>query len=276
MFGKTAKELFFIAIGCLIEAVGAKQLTMPAHLMFSGVTGIGMLLQHILPFFVAIGVITLLLNIPLLIAGYWLVGKKFAIYSGISVVLLSLMLDLIPFRVWTTDHLLSAIFGGLMSGVGGALVLRFGGSTGLDILARIVAEHKNISIGRFSLVMDGAIILAAAYLFDLETAMYTLVSIFVGAKTYDVLLNHMGRITVMIITDKGDKMAEQIIRSMRRGVTKWEASGAYTNSGKQVLMCVIVNVQFSELEEIVYSVDQQAFLAVLPTQQVVGRFAAVQ
>lgn len=272
---KRLLEIFAIIVGSLITAFGINEFILPVHLMSGGLTGICIILYHFFGW--KVGTQYFLFNIPLLILGYKYIGRKFSCYTLLAVISLSTFLNVIHIqKFFTSDTLLCAIFGGIVTSAGGAIVLRAGGSSGgLDIVARIVAKFKNVPIGKFSLVVNGLIVLASAYLYEVQTALYTLISIFTGSKTYETLLHHVDRITVMIITSKGDEVSQTITQAMGRGVTKWEASGAYTHSSKQVLLCVIVNVQLAELRQLVSSQDGEAFITVLPTQNVIGKFAQV-
>lgn len=265
-------EVFGLILGCFIMAFAINGLIVPAQLLSGGVTGISILFYHLLGWSVSMQYF--LYNIPLLILGLIFLGKKFSLYTIVSVVFLALFLKTIPVQaIWTQDPLLCAIFGGVMSGVGGSIVLRSGGCTGgTDIISRIIARFYNIPFGKFNLVINTSIVLLSAYFFSAQLAMYTLIAQFACSKTYQILLSHVDRISVMIVTDKSDVLSEKITQTMARGVTTWEGQGAYTKSRKGVLFCVLVNVQYTELVHIVTQEDPNAFMAVLPTSQVKGKF----
>ncbi|UOF90462.1 YitT family protein [Fodinisporobacter ferrooxydans] len=272
---KTLLELLLITLGCGLTAFGTNEFIIPSHLLAGGLTGICIIIYHYTNW--PVGTQYMLFNIPLLVLGYIYIGKRFSFYTVYAVVMLSLFLNILHInKFFTHDVLLNAIFGGIVASAGSAIVLRFGGSSGgLDIPSRIIAKYKNIPMGKFMLLVNGLIVLSSAYIFTVQMAMYTLISIFMGAKTYESFLHHIDRISVMIITNKGDQVAEVITTTMRRGVTKWHAKGAYTQSDKEVLMCVVVNVQFQDLKQIVLAEDPEAFITVMPTSRVVGQFATV-
>lgn len=269
---KYVYEILLVTLGCIINAIGIKALIEPAHLMSGGVTGISMIINHYVP--LSLGLLYLILNIPLLILGYKHLGKKFILYTIYSVILISVCLAYIKINHEFTDNqLLAAIFGGIMSSCGGAIVLRVGGSTGgLDIVGRVIAKYRNITIGKLSMSLNLIIISVSAYLYDIETAMFTLIAMFVGMKTYNMILNHVDKITVLIITENGDEITKQIMEQMKRGVTTWNADGAYTHSSKNILLCSLVNVQLMDLKKIVTTIDEKAFIIVLPTINTVGNF----
>ncbi|MGZ4031737.1 MAG: YitT family protein [Tumebacillaceae bacterium] len=268
-------ELFLILIGCAITAFGINVLIVPAGLMTGGLTGICVILYHFFGW--PVGTQYFIYNVPLVLLGYKYIGKKFIFYTIYGVVLLSLFLNIIHLnKTWTTDPLLSSIFGDIIMSVGAAIVLRFGGSTGgLDILGRVIARYRDVPMGRFNMVINSAIVVASAGLFEVQTAMYTLISIFAGSKTYEALLNHVDRISMIVVTEKGEEVAQAITRSMLRGVTMWNAHGAYTQQEKQVLLCVIVNVQLPELKKVIVKTDDKAFISIVPTKSIVGNFHQV-
>lgn len=263
-----------ILIGSTLTAVGVNDLVLPAHLMSGGLTGISIVLYHF--FRLPVGATYMALNLPLLWLAYQSIGKKFSLYTILSVIALSTALAIVPIHRFVTDGLLSAIFGGVVVGGGSAVILRAGGSSGgVDIVTRVLATKRDANIGRVSLVLNGAIIIVSAFLFTVQTAMYTLISIFAAAKAYDVLLNHVDRISVIVVSNHGVAISKRIIESMQRGVTVWDAHGAYTSGSKQVVFCVIVNVQFAELRHIILGEDPDAFIAIVPTKRVVGQFNQV-
>jgi uncharacterized membrane-anchored protein YitT (DUF2179 family) len=266
------KELLQIVLGCSIVAFSINMLIVPALLLTGGLTGICIMVYHFTGW--ATGTQYLIYNIPLLLFGYKHVGKKFCLYTIFGVAVQSLLLNSIHFNyVLTSDRWLDILFGGFLISGGGALVLRSGGSLGgLDIIGRIVVKRTQLSFGRFGLIINGIIVMASALLFDIQTAMYTLVFIAVASVASDLFLNHVNRLSIWIVTDYGDDVASSITKNIHRGVTKVNGIGTYTQSEKQLLLCVIVKAQLPELKGIVQSIDRNAFINVTPTQQVFGRF----
>jgi uncharacterized membrane-anchored protein YitT (DUF2179 family) len=265
-------ELLIIIIGTLISACGLNMLIIPSKLLSGGLTGISQFINYFFP--INVGIFYFILNIPLMILGYKHIGKKFSIYTIFSITLLSVTLYIIPIRhIWTDNILLSAVFGGILSSFGSAIVLRVGGSQGgLDILSRIVAKYNNISVGKVSLMINAIIIAISGFIFNSEIALYTIISIYSAAKTYEVILNHVNRVSVMIITEKGKEVGEKINGQLHRGTTVWNANGGYTNKDKTVLFCVIVEGELNQLKQIVKTIDPESFVSVNSTQNVIGRF----
>lgn len=267
-----ALDLLIIVFGTLLTAFALNKFTIPAGLLAGGVPGTAQIIHHFVP--INVGIIVLLLNIPILIIGYKFLGRKFSIYTIISSFLLSIFLYMIPVgTIWTDNILLNAIFGGVLNAVGCCLVLRRGGSEGgMDVISRVLAKHKNITVGKGNLIFNGCIVAISGMIFGAEIALYTIISIFCSMKTYDIVLNHVDRVSLLIITDKGKEISNAINRDMHRGTTLWDASGGYSNKEKTVLLCVIMQGEMNQLKEIVKTIDPTSFVNIVSTQNVIGRF----
>lgn len=265
-------DIITIIVGTVITAVALNMLTIPAGLLAGGLTGIAQFINHF--FQINVGVFYFILNIPLMIAAFKYLGMKFSIYTILSISLLSIFLYFIPIQhLWTDNTLLAAIFGGTLNGIGCGIVLRRGGSQGgLDILSRIIAKYSNVSVGKANLVVNVIIVIASGFIFDSEIALYTIISMFASMKTYEVILNHVNRVSVLIITDKGEEVNQKINMGLHRGTTMWNANGGYTHDGKTVLLCVLVEGELPKLKKLVKSTDPHSFVTVISTQNVIGRF----
>lgn len=265
-------DLLTIIAGTFITAVALNMMTIPAGLLAGGLTGIAQFINHFFP--INVGVFYFILNIPLMIAAFILLGKKFSIYTILSITLLSIFLYIIPIQhLWTNNTLLAAIFGGTLNGIGCGIVLRRGGSQGgLDILSRIIAKYWNVSVGKANLAVNVLIVIASGFIFDSEIALYTIFSMFASMKTYEVILNHVDRVSVLIITNKGEEVNHEISTGLHRGTTMWNANGGYTHEGKTVLLCVLVRGELPKLKKMVKTTDPHSFVTVISTQNVIGRF----
>lgn len=268
----TLLDLLFIILGTGISAFSLNMVIIPADILTSGVTGIAQIIHHFIP--ISIGLLFLILNIPLLYIGYRYLGKRFSIYTIISTVLLSIFLSIIPVNhIWTENILLSAIFGGVINSIGCGLVLRRGGSQGgMDVLSRVLAKYKNITIGKSNLIFNGCIIVISGFIFGSEIALYTIIYLFVSMRTYDMILNHVNRMTLIIVSEKGEDIGEAIMNGLKRGVTFWNSNGGYTLQNKKVVLCVINKGELQQIRKIVRTTDPKAFVTILDTKNVIGRF----
>ncbi|KSU84365.1 Uncharacterized membrane-anchored protein YitT, contains DUF161 and DUF2179 domains [Fictibacillus enclensis] len=265
-------EVICIIFGSMLVAVGSNTLLLPAHLLSGGLMGICMIIYNVTGW--SVGTQYFLYNIPLLILAYIHLGRKFIVYTLLAVGFDSLFLHLVPIKMmWTQNIILAAIFGGVVSFAGGAIMLRAGGSNGgLDVLGRVIAKYKNLSIARFGLIMNFIIITISAVIFNVQAAMFTILSMYVGAKTYDTILTVAERSSVIIVTDKGSEVSAALNEAFNRGVTFWDGEGAYSHTNKQVVFCVIVNIQWSDLVDLVKEVDETAFITAVPAHKIVGNF----
>ncbi|WP_052124022.1 YitT family protein [Ureibacillus manganicus] len=268
-------DLLTILAGTALSAVALNMLTIPSGLLAGGTTGIAQFINHFFP--ISVGVFFFILNIPLMIAAYIFLGKKFSIYTIISITLVSSFLYFFPVQLmWTDNILLAAIFGGVLNGIGCGIILRRGGSQGgIDILSRIIAKYSNVSVGKANLTVNVMIVIASGFLFGSEIALYTIISMFASMKTYEVVLDHVNRVTILIVTEIGEDVNTAINSELHRGTTMWEATGGYTHHEKTVLLCVAVKGQVTQLKKLIKSVDEHAFISVISTQNVIGRFKQI-
>src|SRR5699024_2018990 len=243
----------------------------------SGFTGAAQLVSSILVDFFNIkastGVLYLLFNIPVLILGWLKIGRSFTLYSIVSVLFSSLFLQLLPVLSISDDIILNAVFGGVISGVGVGLVLKIGASTGgMDIIAMVLSRLYDKPIGIYFFILNGVIVAAAGSLYNLENALYTIVSLYVTTIVIDSLHTRHQKLTVMIITDKSDDIQAAIYEKMIRGITLIPARGAYSGEERKMLYLVITRYELYELEQIISATDEKAFTNVVDTVDVFGEF----
>ena len=260
-------ELFnvlLIAAGLILATLGYRLYLIPNNVAPGGFTGIGQIVNHLVPA-VGVGLVNLLLNVPLFLVSLRSMGLGFGLRSLLSSVALSLMLDYLPVPAMTDDVLLSAVFGGVLCGAGFGLVLRGHATTGgSDMLASIVHRHVpalKVSVCLFA--TDATVVIASGFVFDASAAMYALISVFVMNVVIDQVLEGPGLArSHIIITNHGEKMAERILKELDRGVTAIEAKGMYSGEGRTMLLCVVSRLEAVRLRSIVYSVDPRAFVIV--------------
>jgi len=195
-------QIFGVISGSLIVVVAFNLFLIPQGVLSGGMSGISMIFGMITP--INTGLANFLLNLPLLIIGYKILGKKFIVTSIFSVLIISLGLYVIPVYAIANDTILSAIFGGALTGLGTGIVFRCSGSTGgFDIIGMIVARKRDFPIGVLLSGMNAVVILISGFLFDWNAALYTLVSIYVTGKVVDTIYTDHAKLTLMIITENG-------------------------------------------------------------------------
>lgn len=269
----TMFHIFMILVGSFLQALAFEFLILPNQILSSGLTGITIIIDY----FTGAGVslLILVLNVPVFLWGYRKLGTRFVLYSAVTVVSLSAMLKLIqPFGEHvTSDALLASIFGGVLIGIGTALWLQVGSSGGgVDIVGILLNRRYGYSIGQVLMMINALIILCSVFLFDLEQAMYTLISIFVVSKVIDALQAVQHRRTVMIISAKTPEITERIWEDLYRGVTYIDGSGAYSHTPTKIILCVMTRFEIVECKNIVLDADPNAFITVNTTDEVVGSF----
>jgi len=261
-----------IAVGIFIGALAYRMYLIPNDIAPGGFTGIAQILNHVLPG-ISIGSLVLILNVPLFAFSMKAMGFRFGVRSLIASIGLSLLLDYLPIPPVTDDVLLSTVFGGVFSGIGFGLVLRGSATTGgSDMLASIL--HKRfpalkINVGLFA--VDAMVIAASGFVFDPSAAMYALICAFVLNVVLDFVLEGPGLArSHLIISTRGDEIAERIIKELGRGVTSLDAKGMYSGQDRTVLLCVVNRLETIRLRNIVFSVDPKAFMIANNAHEVLG------
>ena len=263
-----------IMAGCLIAAGSINLFVVPSSLLTGGVTGIAIIFYFLagLP----IGVQTLAYNVPLLIASYKLLGKKYTLDVVIGTLMFSFALDATKFlSAYTpTDELmLAAIYGGIFNGIGYGIVFKMNGSTGgFDILGAIFKKYYSMEIGSVIFGFNCVIVAIAGGLFNINSAMFTLICMYVTSQmTNKVIDGFNQRKAILIVSDKAKDIADGIITDIGRGVTFLNGEGAYTGVQKKIVMVVVSMTQIAKIKIVVDTVDRNAFMLILSASEVTGR-----
>ncbi|GAA0301153.1 uncharacterized membrane-anchored protein YitT (DUF2179 family) [Gracilibacillus halotolerans] len=277
MFFMEAKRIAIVIVGAILNAIALNFFFISANVYASGFTGMSQILNTIFVDYVGInittGVLLLLLNIPVFILGWLKVGKGFTVYSLISVLFTSLALEVLPIIQLSNDIILNAVFGGVISGVGVGITLKWGASTGgSDIVAMFFSRLRDKPIGGYLMVINGMIILVAGILNEPENALYTLIGLYVTTRVIDTIHTRHEKVTAMIVTKKAEELQKAIHNKMVRGITILPVTGAYTRENKNMLYLVITRYELYDLEKIIQSVDENAFTNVIQTAGVYGFF----
>jgi len=264
-------NLAAILFGSAVMGFGINFFNIANNLAEGGVTGIAILLK--LSFNLDPGLTSLLINIPLLLLGWKVLGRITLIYTIFGTLCVSFFLWLFgQYRLPLDDLLLAALFAGAFVGVGLGIIFRFGGTTGgVDIIARICHKYFGWRIGRTILVADMLVIAVSLIHLTVQQAMYTVVAVFVGARVIDVVQEtaYSAR-AVFIISDKEPEIAKRIMKHMNRGVTVLKGRGGYTDREKAVLYTVVSRFEIVKLKNLVQRIDPAAFISVQQANEVMG------
>lgn len=267
------RKLFFIVLGNLLCAIAFNGFFIPSQLLSGGVGGIALMLRYLLD--VPTGITVFLINVPIFIIGAKMVDREFIIYAFISMVAFSTLLTVtagIGGYFVMEDILLGAIFGGVLNGVGMGLMFRNRlCQGGLDIIATIIKKKFNLNISTGLMILNTTIVSLSSVLFGFSSAMYTIISMYVGYQVVDkVQMGLNVRKNVFIISDKSDELSDEILTSLHRGVTLLEGTGAYTKQGKKVIYCIVNSNEVVKLKALVDKIDPAAFLTINDVVEVRG------
>lgn len=267
-------DVFVIALGAMIFAAGMHCFTAPNQMAPGGVTGIATILNYVTN--IPIGLLTVIINIPILIFGFWHLGKKFMIKTIFSVISFTVFIDyvLANVPVYTNDKVIAAIFGGVMMGIGIGLQLTRGGSSGgLDIINKVISNRvPHIKLGQIIFASDLVIVTISAFVFkSIEPALYALVALYISSVSIDTVLYGFNVCKfVYIISDKAPEISKCIIEEMHRGATILESYGAYTGERRPTVMVAIRQSEYYRVKKIISRNDSDAFVIVTSATEIMG------
>lgn len=264
-----------ILIGTAIFAFGFVHFNIAHELGEGGFSGITLILLFTLGWDPAL--MNIILNIPMFILGYKLLGKRSFIYTLIGTVAFSVFLKIFQTYAFAIDlhedMLLVALFAGVFIGLGLGIIFRFGGTTGgVDILARLMHKYFGWSMGKTMFTFDAFIILLSWLTFlDARSMMYTLIAVYDGGRVIDMVQDgQYAARGIFIISPKHEEIAEHITMHMERGVTILNGQGYFTKEHKQVLYCVVPKNETIRIKSIIERIDPHAFVSISEVRDVSG------
>ena len=271
-FGRILWNLALITVGSAICAVAVNGILIPKAFVSGGVTGLALVIHYLLPK-LSVGVLYLLLNIPLFALGWKYVGRRFFLYSIVGTIVFSVAVEWVSIPIPIQDKFLAALMAGIIMGVGLGIILRSAGSSGgTDILSVMVLMRLSVRLGNTTLAFNSAVLIMTAILFSLESALYTLVFIYVTAHMMDIVVTGLSRRkSVMIISKSKTELVQSILEKLDRGVTVIQARGGYSNEPSDILYTVITFRELPRLKRLVNAVDPDAFVVVNDTTEVMGQ-----
>jgi len=269
---RTGWDYTQVVAGVAITALALDWFLIPNRIAAGGVSGIATVIFHLFGF--PVGLTMLVINLPLLLLALRLLGLPFGFKTLVGAVFLSVFTDLFTgvLPVITRDPLLAAVYGGGMAGVGMGLAFRGGGSTaGTDLAAQIVRSLTRMSAGQALLIIDFAVITFAGLVFNLELALYALISLFITSKVIDLIQE--GRIyakAAYIISDHTSEIAAAILHQLERGATSWRGQGLFTGQEREILFVILNRTEVSILKDMVAAIDPDAFMVISDVHEVLG------
>lgn len=270
---KVAGDYFLLTFGALVVAAGVDMFLTPNKVLSGGVTGIAMLAHFLWKW--PVGVVTLLLNVPLLAAGVkWGGGFKTLLRTIYATAVMSLGIDfLVPWLPQIHgDPLIYTLFGGVLDGLGIGLILRARGTTGgTDIIAQLLHRYKRVSFGTVFLISNTAILLLGIFVVDLVPVLYALLVNYISSRVLDTVQEGLGFARqVMIVTNRMEEVRDAVMAQLGRGLTVLQGWGGFSREPKPVLYVVVGRTQISTLKRIIADVDPLAFVVVSEAHEVLG------
>lgn len=273
-FFKYVREYFLIIIGSAIMAFSIANFMVPNQLSTGGFSGISTILFYLLNY--PVGVTTIALNIPLLLIAFFRINKRLFFKSILGTGLLSLFIEVFEeMGCITNDRFLACIYGGILTGLGTAIILKAGASTGgTDLLSYIIRSfNSKYRSSRLILVADIIIILVNIIFFkEIEIGLYSVIAIYLMGKMIDIVFEGIYFTKVMfIISDYYEEIARIVGEKVKRGSTGIYSKGMYSNSDKVVLFCVASRKEIAEIKMIIKKIDKEAFIVTTDAIETLGR-----
>lgn len=265
-------NIFLLTVGSLLVAMAIKSVAVPHGLVSGGVSGIALLIYYFTGALTP-GLWLFLLNIPIAALGWVMVSRRFVLYTAYGMAAITLWMEIITFTLPIDDILLAAIFGGALLGAGSGICMRsLGSSGGLDIIGIILHQRFGFRIGQVSFLFNTALFTLSFALLETDLVLYSLIMVFVTGQIMDYVLSMFNqRKLVFIVSDHAQVISDAIIKEANRGVTLLEGRGGYTGQPKHVVMTVVNNVQQKKLEELIFTLDPEAFVIFENTFNVIGK-----
>lgn len=276
-------NLLQLTVAGFINAVGVNMFLAPVKLYDSGISGTSMLLNYLTPEVFTLSVFLLILNVPLFAFGYKKQGKRFTLLSIYTVAIYSLSSFLInevfPVNVAASspfagnDLLLCAIFGGIISGVGSGLTIRYGAAIdGVEVMAVIFAKRLGITVGTFVMSYNVILYTVAGFLSESwSLPLYSIITYMAGLKTIDFIVEGLDKAkAVMIITNHPENVCAALSEAFGSGITVYDAKGYYSGQSKKIVYFVVNRFQVPRAKKLVLGVDSTAFISITETSEVLG------
>ena len=277
-------NILMILVAGIINAFGVTMFLFPVKLYDSGISGLSMLLDQITPDCLSLSLFLIIINIPIFIFGLKRQGKTFTVYSIFAVTVYSLasfmIMDVLPVDVSFisplagSDLLLGAVFGGVISGVGSGMTIRFGGAIdGIDVLSVVFAKRIGISIGTFVMLFNTLLyIICGIAIQSWILPLYSIVTYYVGSRTVDFITEGFDRAKcAMIVTVKANEISNALSENFDSSGTIVKAVGGYSKKDKEIIYFIVNRFQINKLKNIVHDIDESAFISLQEVADIIRK-----
>ena len=267
---KNLKKLILITIGAIITGFALSSFLSPNEIIDGGVIGVSMILSNI--FKLNLGNMIMILNLPFILLAWKKMGTKFVLYTAYANVVLAMATNYFYGIRATDDMLLATVFGGIALGIGVGTILKNEGSLdGTEMLSLIVSKKLGFSVGEFILFINVFIYSVAGLVFGWGSAMYSILTYFIGSKVIDSVMEGFNSSkSVRIISDQSAQIGEELITKLDISVTYLQGVGGYTGLNKELIYCVISRLELPKMLDLVKEIDPKAFVSVVDVHDVYG------
>ena len=271
---KISIEILGTIVGSIIMAFGISSFLLPNQLSSGGFAGIATITYYLLN--IPMGIVTFVLNIPLFLFAGYKIGKHFFIKSIIGTTSLSVFIDIFDkYPPITTDRFLACIYGGVIIGIGTAIILKVGSSTGgTELVGNIIKIYKRqIVISKYLMILDIIIIgLNVLFFKEIEIGLYSIIVIYIYGKLIDVFFEGIYYTKLLfIISEKNNEISKEITTQVKRGVTGLYGKGMYSQKDKMVLICAASRGDIYKIKSIAKNIDEKCFIVVANAREVLGK-----
>ena len=263
----------YMALGVISATIGLKAFLLSNNFLDGGAMGVSLLINILTD--IDLSVLIIIINLPFIIIGYRQISWQFAIRSTISILILSLLVHFVELTSITSDKLLIAIFGGVFLGAGIGFSIR-GGSVidGTEVMAIYVSRRGGITVGNFIALFNVALFIIAAFLINVETAMYSMLTYVAASKSVDFIINGIEEyIGITIVSPQNAEIRHMITDQLHRGVTVYRAAGGYQSAheeNRKVLFCVVTRLEVTKMLTEIEKIDPHAFVVQHSIREIKG------
>lgn len=270
MYKNYIKNNIYIILSVILSSFGLKSFLVPNAFIDGGITGISLLFNNFIN--CGLQLFLVILNIPFIILGYKQIGKTFAIRTSLSIILIVLVISFIKFPIITNDKLLAAFFGGFFLGFGIGLSIRGGAVLdGTEIFAIYLSRYIGFTVSDIIMVINIIIFIVASFILSIESALYSILTYLVVAKTIDFIIDGIEEYTgITIIADKSIEIRKMIVYKLGWGVTIYKGQRGYSMKDLEILYLIITRLEVSRLMNEIYNIDPYALVITQSIKDVRG------
>lgn len=277
-FQKFSQKFTAALIYALMSSIALNFFFQPGNVYSSGITGLAQILttlsSRFIGFQIPVSATLYLLNLPLFVIAWRFIGRRFTLYTILTVTLSSLLIHIMPEMTLSTDPIINAIFGGVVNGAGIGYALRNSiSSGGTDIISISIRRQTGHSVGSISLIFNGFIMIIAGILFGWQYMFYSMLTIFVSSRVTDAIFTKQKKMQVMIVTKNPQIVIDSVQKNLHRGVTVVNnAEGGYSHEKTTILFTIITRFEYNEFKQIMKTTDPKAFVSISENVKILGNF----